>query len=300
MRLFENSAMLSPDIMHLKLKSSKGVTLIELMIASAIFTVGVLGLISSFSFINQSIQKSKSKSLASNVAQEKIENLKNHTYARLIVTTDTAASACDASLLYDTGYFPKETINVGGIPFERAVYIRKVSETSGGDLEYRGWDDPDTGMKEVLVHVFWKVGNTCQTLSLRNLRNDPARLAVDASFGGHVTCSGADLENARVKVLQNPSWGAYTNSSGIYSFYVAEGTYTLSVSKDGYFPQTMPDLTVVGGGTSGQDFALVRMDSGTIVGTAWVNDRLLISQVVGSSVSGAVNQMEEHTSELQS
>lgn len=257
------------------------------MVASAIFSIAVLGFISVYSYINKSIQSSKSKSLAANLAQEKIESLKNITYPRLIATTSTVDSSCGSTTLtYDTGYFPQETLTVGDVRFSRAVYIRKMGEDASKNLQYRNWDETDTGIKEVLVHVSWQEGGSCKYLSVRNLRDDPDRLPLDATFSGTITSgtlAGPAISGARVEVLDNPSWAANTAASGNYSFNVSAGTYTLKISSDGFFSSTRQNLYVESGGVNIQNVPLIKMASGTVSGYAWLRDHLVISQVVGST-----------------
>src|SRR5579863_2164962 len=69
--------------------SVAGVTLTELMIAAAIFSIGILAAVGSFKYISTSIQNSKTRTLANNLGQEEIEKLKNLSYYSLLVTTAT-------------------------------------------------------------------------------------------------------------------------------------------------------------------------------------------------------------------
>ncbi|MBI4051845.1 MAG: carboxypeptidase regulatory-like domain-containing protein, partial [Elusimicrobia bacterium] len=271
---------------NLRFRGKRGATLVEILIAMVIITIGVLGFMGAFTGISKSIQISKNKGLASNLAQEKIESLKNITYPRLLVTTFTATEVCGSTVTYDAGYYPKESIVVGDIPFERAVYIRKVSEDASGNLEYKNWDDADTSLKEVLIHILYREGSECKSLSLRNLRDDPNRRPLDATFSGTVSSGvlgGAAIQDARVEVLENTSWKDTTDASGNYSFRVAAGTYTLKVTRTGFFSGTRSNLSINNGSISDQDFALIPMASGTVSGTAHLRDHLVISQVVASS-----------------
>lgn len=262
-------------------------TFIELMVAMAILSVGVLGLISAFGAIARSVQVSKSKAVATNLAQEKIESLKNMAYFRLLVTTNpVTATEFTPGFSYDraSGYYPPEVpLVVGGISFERRVYIRKVAENSSGGLVEKTWSEPDTGLKEVLVYVVWKEGPHWKKVELRNLRDDPNRLPTDASFLGEVTAGGLPLAEAKVEVIQNPVWNKLTDSGGDYGFQVTAGTFTLRAGKAGYFSATISNQVINKGDLLTLDFALVKMDSGTISGTAYRRDHLVISQVVAAT-----------------
>lgn len=172
--------------MNKQLLSERGVTLIELMIASLVMTVGILGFLGVYGNVTRAIQVAKARSLATNIAQEKIESLKNVSYYRLMPTTATATdSNFSPSLIYDTGYYPSQTVIVGGISFNRRVYIRRTAEI-GGNLSYVSWGNADTGLKEVLVSVAWKQGQDWRKVEIRNLRNNPAYFAPDATFSGNV------------------------------------------------------------------------------------------------------------------
>lgn len=62
---------------HLKgenaLKSQGGASLVEMMIALGILSVATLGLVASFRDVQRSIQMSRDKTLAANLAQEQIQ-----------------------------------------------------------------------------------------------------------------------------------------------------------------------------------------------------------------------------------
>jgi type II secretory pathway pseudopilin PulG len=268
-------------------------TLIELLVAVTILSVGVLGLISAFGAIARSVQVSKSKAVATNLAQEKIESLKNVAYFRLLVTTNPAtATLFTPNFKYDgpNGYYPPEVpLIVGGISFERRVHIRKVAENASGDLVEKSWSDPDTGLKEVQVYVVWKEGQNWKKVELRNLRDDPSRLPTEASLLGEVTSAALPLAEAKVEVIQNPVWNKLSDASGNYSFQVAAGTFTLRASKAGYFAKTISNQVINKGDAITANFDLVKMDSGTISGAAYLRDHIVISQVVASTVSGGNN-----------
>ena len=79
--------------------------------------------------------------------------------------------------------------------------------------------------------------------------------------------SGALLSGVTVKVTQQSSRSATTNSSGVYSITsVSAGTVTLTASKSGYVTQVTGNLTVPSSGTvTAPDILLVKV--GTITGT---------------------------------
>ena len=60
------------------------------MIAAALIGIGILGAISSFNLISRSIQSSKARSLATNLAQEKMQIIMQKSYYEILVTTAPA------------------------------------------------------------------------------------------------------------------------------------------------------------------------------------------------------------------
>jgi prepilin-type N-terminal cleavage/methylation domain-containing protein len=266
-----------------------GVTLTELMVAVAVISIGILGAVGSFKYLNQGIQTAKGKSLANNLAQEKIEVLKNKSYYRVLVTTVTREDTnFSPSFFYDTGPNGTENINVGGINFERRVYIRKVTENASGSLTYLDWDERDPGLKEILVYVVWKEGNTWKKTELRNLRENPDRTSLSVTFKGNVQYFGINIEGVTVKAQENPARYGITDSNGNYSFAIEPGSYTLRASKTGYFPKTSSLLDAPANQPVTQHFTLTKMSSGTIVGTVYTNDHLVLSEIAAK-----INTLED-------
>ena len=66
---------------------ARGMTLTELMIATALIGIGVLAAVASFRGINQAIQASKGRTLATNIAQEKMQILMQKSYYEVLVTS---------------------------------------------------------------------------------------------------------------------------------------------------------------------------------------------------------------------
>ncbi|OGR45363.1 MAG: hypothetical protein A2X35_03730 [Elusimicrobia bacterium GWA2_61_42] len=268
------------------MQNRKGVTLIELMVATVVISVGVLGMVGSFNYINRAIQGPKGKSLANNLAQEKIEVLKNKSYFRVLVSTGIAEDEnFTPKYEYDTWPNGSETLNVGGINFTRRVMIQKVSEDSAGKLKYFNWNTPDTGLKEIAVFVTWQEGSSWRKVELRNLVGNPNRTNLTASFYGTVleAGTGTPIEGAIIRAQENPARYDTTDAAGSYDFAAEPGQYTLQATRPGYFPSVSQLYTLVT--TQEHDFTLTRMSSGTVNGSAWVRDHLVISRIVGSSVN---------------
>lgn len=145
-----------------------GTTLVELMIAVALLGIVSLGMVGVFSSISKGIQFSKARTLASNLAQEQMQILKQKSFNRVLVTTAPAyLTDWSPDIPYDTGYYPPESILEGSVSFVRYTYIQVVDENSGNLVYFTGV--PDTGMKAITVTVTWYQGTERKKLQVRNI-----------------------------------------------------------------------------------------------------------------------------------
>lgn len=268
--------------------NQNGVTLIEMMIGVALLSVGALAFAMAMGNITKSIFVSKTRSLATNLAQEKIESLKNYSYYRLLVTT-SAVNATESGMggfEYDEGYYPPETLSVGNISFTRRVNVQKVAENSG-NITTLGWNNTDTGLKLITTHVMWQEGTNWKKVTMTNLRENPNRQAINATFNGTVKSGTITLQGATVFAIENPQLRATSNSSGAYSINVPAGIYNLKTSKSGYFNQVISSA-VAANGTATVDFNLPEKGKGTVSGIAYLANHLVISEIC-AAVDGDVN-----------
>ena len=165
-----------------------GVSLVELMVALAILTIGVVGLMDSFQFIQKGVQISKNKTLASNLAQEKMQILKQKSYYQVIVTSAPAHNIIDFapdSVDYDTGYFPPEEITEAGVTYTRYTYVQSVMEDAGA-LVALAPNIPDTGMKRIIVTVAWGYGSGKRKVTVRSILANPDTVISNVVFNGVV------------------------------------------------------------------------------------------------------------------
>lgn len=274
-----------------------GTTLAELMVAVAIMSIGCLGLFGAFTYISKSLFISRAQTLATNLAQEKIEVLKNATYYDLLVTT---ASLTDnrftPGILYDTSNYPPETIAISGITYTRYTYVTMV-DVSAGNIIAVGSNYPDTGLKQIVVNLVWTSNGAPKHWTLTNLLENPAVNPLDSTLTGTITISGGGgpLASAVVKVEQNNNWSGTTDNSGVYSFSVFHGTYTVRASSAGFYDEVSPNTLVARGGSATPAIApLERISTGNVTGIAWYNPNLVISQVISSTVSAATGYDAEY------
>jgi hypothetical protein len=277
-----------------------GISLVELMVTTAILAIGVLAAIGSFKYLSVSLQNSKARTLANNLAQEQIEKLKNLSYYTLLVTTSTYPDPHFSGVVYDTGNYPPATIMEGGIAFIRGTRVDFAYQSSTG-IVTTGFNANDTGIKQITTYVIWNDISGWHYQEMHNLLSNPAANPLNATFQGYVKDTfNAAIANAYIQVVDNPNWNATTNASGFYSFTVSLGSYTLLASSTPYFSNTTGSgyLSI----TSNQvytvpDIRLTRIAYGTVSGYVYQNTHLVISQVVASTsvpVNGGANSEVEY------
>jgi len=266
-----------------------GVTLVELMIAMAILTIGVIALAQTFAFVQKAVQSSKNRTLGSNLAQEKMQILKQKTYYQVVVTSDPAHNDQDfapESIAYDTGYFPPEQLTEGGVVYTRYTYVESLREDSGvvGPVAP---NLPDTGMKRITVTVTWGYGaGGKRKVTLRSILANPDTVMANVVFNGVVKSTAAApvlIKGALVSLVQVSGCADTTNAAGQYNMTATPGSFTLLVSATGYY-SALKNVVIAAGATQTNDFPLTKIAVGAINGYPWLIDHLVISQVVGSTV----------------
>ena len=262
--------------------NSSGVTLVELMIATAILSVAVLGMLGAFGGIQKAMQISKNKTLASNLAQEKMQILTQKNYYEVLVTPDPSYYAINGStnVPYDTTYFPPETILEGGVTYTRLTYVQ-VAEEDSGAIVVLPPSTPDTGMHLLTISVVWNENGKARLISVSSILSNPNTVMSNSYFTGTVTNSVTHqpIVGALVDIAENMGWRDTADGTGKYRINTNLGSYNIVATAQGYFP-SIAVISIGQNVSVTQDFALQPMSSGTVTGTVWVNDRLIISQVV--------------------
>lgn len=273
-------------------RSRYGATLTELMVAVAIMSIGILGFFGAFRYISVSLHVSRARTLATNLAQERVEALKNESYYELLITT---ASAVDNNfspgIVYDNGSYGPETISIGGITFTRYTYVA-LAQIDAGAISTVTFTFPDTGMKQITVHVVWNQSGNRRKYSLTNLLENPNVNPLDSGLAGSVVFqNGAAFEGAIVRVQENPDYNGTSAADGSFSFRVYHGSYTIKASSAGYFDAISSVQSVgTGSNVTAPPLVMQAIGSGTISGIAWMNKDLVISQVVVSTAQAGDNE----------
>lgn len=267
------------------LKDRRGVTLTELMVATALLSVGILGFFSAFKFITKSISVSRARTLATNLAQEKVETLKNLNYYSLLITTSSSVdNNFSPPLTYDNSHYPAETIDIGGMRFLRYTFVA-LAQIDDNAISTVTYTYPDTGMKQITVNVIWQQDNAFKRWSLSNLLENPNVNPLDSSFSGYISSavSFVPIAGALVRVQENADWNDTTDSGGYYAFRVYHGSYTIRASSSGWYDTVSSVQSANSGSNTSLNMQLTKIASGTIRSHLWVNPDLVISMVVVAS-----------------
>ncbi len=277
--------------------NSRGFSLVEVAIAMVILTIALIGTMSSFPYIMRSILMSKAKSIANLVATEQLEVYRNLPYYKLQVTTATATDSRFEDIDYDIGIYPKQISISGGISYEIMTYVEKVSETSAGDFTHVSWADPDVGMKRVSVCVAYHsegAGGDWKKITMSLLKENTDRQQLNASISGIVkttdTASTLPIPNANIYILENPAFNTASDSSGQYLFNVPAGSWTLITSATGFFLNTSSSVVCSSGTVTSRNIPLSRKFLGTVTGYVYIQDHLVITQVVADYTMGQASQ----------
>ncbi len=264
--------------------SSAGVSLVELMIAVAILAGSVVALIGSFALIQKGIQAAKSKTFATNLAQEQLQILSQMDYYQVLVTSAPASlNSFSPSIPYDPNNFPPTTILEGGVSFQRYTYVQVAQEVAGV-LQTLAPQTPDTGLRLVSVTVTWVQNGTPKFATVNTVLANPNSVMADSIISGVVTdfTTSLPISKAVVTIAENLGWRTTTGASGSYSFDLVPGSFEMMISAPGYFTKFVP-VGAQANTPQTQNVTLVEMSSGSVTGNAWVSPDLVISQVVSST-----------------
>src|SRR5262249_30882738 len=150
-------------------KYTRGLSLVELMVAVAILGGVLIGMLGILQIMEKGILASKSRTLVTNAINEELEILKSIPYDHLQVTTQNDLTIYG----YDNTYYrPDLNLSIGGMLFNRYVTVRKVYEDATKATVNVNPTNPDTGLKKIEVLVTWTERNKPSSFSMASFIND--------------------------------------------------------------------------------------------------------------------------------
>jgi hypothetical protein len=264
----------------------------ELMIAVALIGIGILGAVSAFTGIHKSIQYSKARTLATNIAQEKMQIITQKPYYEVLVTTAPATyTNVTPNFNYDPFYFLPDTLTEGGVSFTRYTNVQIVQEVNGVIQIVPDPLTPDTGMRQITETVVWAADSGNKALTIQYVLNNPDTAMASTWLKGVVTdaATATAIPGALVDAAENIGWRDTTDNAGNYKINLVPGSFNFLASAQGYYTKSTP-LSVPFNNSTTLNFALTAIASGTVSGTAYIDNHLVISQVVAST--GPANGIE--------
>jgi len=282
------------------IKEERGLTLMELIVAVFLIGIGIIAAAGAFKGIHQAIQFSKGRTLANNIAQEKMQILMQKSYYEVIVTTAPAYLTIGGTTIgYDNSVFPPETLVEGGGNYTRYTLVQAIQADSGLIQVLNDPLTPDTGIRQITVTVVWNSLSGQKFIQVKSVLNNPNTVMASTWLKGVVmdSTTHATISGAVVDAAENVGWRDTADATGNYSINLVPGTFNFVASDPGYYPSIIPVLVQFNSVTN-QPFYLQAIATGTIRGTAWINNHLLISQVVAATGTvaggGGINQDIEY------
>ena len=205
----------------------KGFSFLDVVISITILTVMVIALVAALNQVIKGVQKSKNKTNATNLAQSKIEEEKNK-----IINTSWSGVSTGTST---------ETMNLNNKTFTRQTTTAYFTESSGNLTE----SATATDLIRILVTITWTEGTDTKTLTMTNFVSNRSAVVDTGSITGWVkNSSGQYLDGtggrpqATIRCDGYPNYIATMETSSYTISRVADGTYTVRASAQGYLDGT--------------------------------------------------------------
>ncbi|HEX21506.1 MAG TPA: carboxypeptidase regulatory-like domain-containing protein, partial [Actinobacteria bacterium] len=239
----------------------KGFAFIDSIIALTILLVSVLALTSLFVFATNISENNKLKTIAVNLAGQKIEKIKSLQFSDVGLENGNPPGLLQHNI--------SQTVN--GIVFNIKTQVRWVDDASDG-LTPQDSDPRD--YKQATVDVSWQAGSLPGVFKLSTAIAKQSEDQI--AQGGNIDVivkdtAGALLEDAKVDITTGPSSPVndWTDAAGKVFFAMLQasntvGDYSLTVSKSGYIVR--PDLvlqttTIANGETRSLEFIMAKPGS---------------------------------------
>ncbi|MDO8734530.1 MAG: hypothetical protein Q7K21_05180 [Elusimicrobiota bacterium] len=268
-----------------------GFSQVEIVITILIVSIVILGVITTFSSIGKGLITGKTRTIANNLAQEKIEVLKNVSYSRLLTTSQDDLTTYG----YDTTNtdYTTETLNVGDANYTRRTTVWKAEE-SGTEISTMSPTATDQGIKKIKIEIIWTENNEQKSLVLYNLRDDPNRTTMSGKIYGIITTTNSvGISAARVEVVQDINRSDTTSTTGYYLIKTTSpATVQISVSKDGYWSKTSVNTAVPSAGSVAINLSMTAKEKGNAYGFVYKRDHLVISEICIKLTDDATEYVE--------
>lgn len=262
----------------------RGFTLTELMVSVVVISVAIVAIVKGYRSINMAIQFSKDRAIATNLAQEKIQILKQMIYYKVLPSTSVSyLGDFSPAIPYDTLYFPPERILEAGVYYTRYTYIVPVVEVGGNIIELPP-TAPDTGMKKITVTVVWQSYAKKGKVQISSIYANRDTVMANASVSGKVKDQTTllPIEGAFINIAEYMGARAISDAYGDYFISLTPGNYNIYVEARGYFPYFRP-ISVGPNQSLTLNIELKRMGWSKMKGVVWLIDHPVISQIVGST-----------------
>lgn len=267
--------------------SISGFSQVEIVVTILIISIVILGVITTFSTIGKGLITGKTRTIANNLAQEKIEILKNVSYSRLLITSlsDLSTYGYDNT---NVEYLP-ETLNVGDADYTRYTTVWKAEE-SGVEITTMSPTATDQGIKKIKIEIKWTENNVQKSLVLYNLRDDPNRSTMSGKIYGIITTTNSvGISAARVEIVQDINRNATTSTTGYYLIKTTSpATIQINISKDGYWSKKSVNTAV----SAAINLSLTAKEKGNAYGFVYKRDHLVISEVCAALTDDTTEYVE--------
>lgn len=275
-------------------RRSRGVTLVELMVAVTILAIVAATTASVYKTVMKGLVISKSRGISARLAQDKLETLRGLSYELLLVTPQ---EDLDIAPGVDLTNYPPETFNIGGKSFLRTVIVSRVYRDSAGSVVALSPSAADTGLKQVLVSIRFALGAVVEYSTYTALLSDPGLIPLNATVYGLVTgTSGAVIADAEIFITENQNWTGLSSSTGYYAIEMDTKTYTVTATKPGFWDKVSSQITPVG--PTQLNITMTAKSYGKVAGILTARPARLLISGVFAGAAGADPAPSRHYLEL--
>ncbi|MBN2753673.1 MAG: carboxypeptidase regulatory-like domain-containing protein [Candidatus Goldbacteria bacterium] len=245
-------------------RDSKGLTFIEVIIASFVIVFLVMGSLNLITRVYNDIFASRVKTYAFNIAAENIENIKSYNFGSLKLTPDNLLPYPLTKLESDSNPWgnpadPSNILPVGGIQMKVYKIVQNAEEDDEGNIVGRTQADlPLSNLKKIRVIIAYQVksasgGFMDRTTELETFVSNPESQMSGATIRGRVlrkerncgNCNPAPPGHATKSYVHVEGFPQYSvkvgteattpQERGYYTIYnVLPGTYKLYTQGEGY------------------------------------------------------------------